>query len=60
MIGAERNLLIYEILYNFILQKIAIIEFGIKYLKNYYIFNKMVFVNSKETIDYFQLIKYLY
>ena len=44
MIGSEKNLLVYEILDNFALQKIAIIELGIEYRKNYYFFNIESFV----------------
>ena len=57
MIGNEKNILIYEILDNFVLQKIAIIELGIKYRKNYYFFNKIIMVNTYESILLFSIDK---
>ena len=57
MIGSEKNLLVYEILDNFALQKIAIIELGIEYRKNYYFFNKIIVVNNKKTIQLFSIDK---
>ena len=57
LIGTENNLLIYEILDNYVLQKIAIIEFGVNLRKNYYFFNKIIVVNNKETIQLFSIDK---
>ena len=57
MIGSEKNLLIYEILDNFILQKITIIELGNIYRKNYYFFNKIIVVDDNETIQLFSINK---
>ena len=57
LIGTENNLLIYEILDNYVLQKIAIIEFGVNLRKNYYFFNKIIVVNNKEAIQLFSIDK---
>ena len=57
IIGSEKNLLIYEILDNFILQKITIIELGNIYRKNYYFFNKIIVVDDNETIQLFSINK---
>ena len=57
MIGSEKNLLIYEILENFVIQKISIIELGIEYRKNYYFFNKIIVVNNRKIIQLFSIDK---
>ena len=57
LIGTEKNMLIYEILDNFILQKITNIELDFIYRKNYYFFNKKIVINDNATIQLFSIDK---
>jgi len=53
IVGSEGYILVYEKKYNYSFQKIAIYNLNNKYRKNYYFFNKIIMVNTYESIELF-------
>lgn len=57
LVGSEFNLMIFEKMDNFSLQKIANYDLGNNYRKNFYFFNKMIVVNNNVSIQIFSFDK---